>query len=275
MPSRTISQDTPLHKLLSTQLDYTKMRVFGYACWPNLHAYNDKKLSFKTSQCLFIGYSASHKGYKCFDRTTGRVYISRDVVFDENVFPFSQSASQGEPSVQNSNHPTILPLLAKPTQYTKNSLIGHFLSEPYVSAEPVVENDHVTIEQTNSTNGLDNTGVDPQQACTIEENAEVSQTVSSDNIPPPSPVVQQENSSSENAPIQHPMRTRLCDNVVQPKQYTDGTVRYSEKARGFLTTKTNRNSTIAFSVVLEPRNLQEAMKSEEWRKAMNEEYSAL
>jgi hypothetical protein len=28
MPSRTISQDTPLHKLLSTQPDYTKMRVW-------------------------------------------------------------------------------------------------------------------------------------------------------------------------------------------------------------------------------------------------------
>jgi hypothetical protein len=81
----------------------------------------------------------------------------------------------------------------------------------------VVENDHVTIEQTNSTNGMDNTSVDPQQTGTIEENVEVSQTVSSDNIPPPSPVVQQENSSAENAPIHHPMRTRLCDNVVQPK----------------------------------------------------------
>jgi hypothetical protein len=126
MPRRTISQDTPLHKLLSTQPDYTKMCVFGCPCWPNLRAYNDKKLSFRIRQCVFIGYSASHKGYKCFDRTTGRVYISRDMVFDENVFPFSQSASQGEPSVQNSNHPTILPVLAKPTQYTENSLIGHF-----------------------------------------------------------------------------------------------------------------------------------------------------
>ena len=30
-----------------------------------------------------------HKGYKCLDRSTGRIYISRDVVFDETVFPFS------------------------------------------------------------------------------------------------------------------------------------------------------------------------------------------
>jgi hypothetical protein len=30
-----------------------------------------------------------HKGFKCLDPSSGRVYISRDVVFDETVFPFS------------------------------------------------------------------------------------------------------------------------------------------------------------------------------------------
>jgi hypothetical protein len=30
-----------------------------------------------------------HKGVKCLDISTGRIYISRDVVFDENVFLFA------------------------------------------------------------------------------------------------------------------------------------------------------------------------------------------
>lgn len=38
---------------------------------------------------MFLGYSAQHKGYKCLDISSGRVYISRDVVFDEGVFPFA------------------------------------------------------------------------------------------------------------------------------------------------------------------------------------------
>jgi hypothetical protein len=31
-----------------------------------------------------------HKGFKCLDVTEGRVYISRDVIFDEDVFPFAK-----------------------------------------------------------------------------------------------------------------------------------------------------------------------------------------
>jgi hypothetical protein len=31
-----------------------------------------------------------HKGYKCLDRESGRVYVSRDVIFDEHVLPFHQ-----------------------------------------------------------------------------------------------------------------------------------------------------------------------------------------
>ena len=31
-----------------------------------------------------------HKGFKCLDISEGRIYISRDVVFDEIVYPFAQ-----------------------------------------------------------------------------------------------------------------------------------------------------------------------------------------
>jgi hypothetical protein len=30
-----------------------------------------------------------HKGFKCFDISTGRIYRSRDVIFYMNIFPFS------------------------------------------------------------------------------------------------------------------------------------------------------------------------------------------
>jgi hypothetical protein len=39
-------------------------------------------------QCVFLGYSSTHKGYKCLHVPSNRVYISHDVVFDEGQFPF-------------------------------------------------------------------------------------------------------------------------------------------------------------------------------------------
>ena len=46
--------------------------------------------NLRSTQCVFLGYSPLHKGYKCLDVNSGRVYISLDVVFDETLFPFSK-----------------------------------------------------------------------------------------------------------------------------------------------------------------------------------------
>jgi hypothetical protein len=124
MPSRAIQYDTPLHKLLEKTHDYTMLRVFGCDCWPNMRPYNQRNLNFRTKRCTFIGYSSAHKGYKYLDHTTGRLYISRVVMFDESIFPFAEQALKNPKDPQDSHHPVILPVLAKNIRYTENSLIN-------------------------------------------------------------------------------------------------------------------------------------------------------
>jgi hypothetical protein len=123
LPSRVISMQTPLERLLGEVPDYTFLKVFGCACWPHLRPYNNRKLEFRSKKCVFLGYSALHKGYKCLHVPTNRVYISRDVVFDENVFPFSQLPSTYTP-------PTSSTLLLNSDQfddaaYTPSLLANH------------------------------------------------------------------------------------------------------------------------------------------------------
>jgi hypothetical protein len=89
LPSKVIQSQTPIERLHGDKSDYSFLRIFGCPCWPNLRPYNKHKLEFRSKQCAFLGYSNVHKGYKCLDISTGRVYISRDVVFDETVFPFA------------------------------------------------------------------------------------------------------------------------------------------------------------------------------------------
>jgi hypothetical protein len=88
-PAKTLKFSTPLEVLFHEKLDYSILHVFGCPCWPNLHPYNTRKLAFRSKRCAFLGYSNMHKGFKCLDVSTGRIYISRDVVFDEQIFPFA------------------------------------------------------------------------------------------------------------------------------------------------------------------------------------------
>jgi hypothetical protein len=72
-----LAHASPIELLFRSKPDYSFLMIFGCACWPNLRPYNSHKLSFRSKQCVFLGYSSHHKGYKCLDISTGRVYISR------------------------------------------------------------------------------------------------------------------------------------------------------------------------------------------------------
>jgi hypothetical protein len=90
LPTKVIGLSTPLERLFKEKPHYTCMHIFRCACWPNLHPFNDHKLQFYSKQCVFLRYSNMHMGFKCLNVTGGRIYISRDVVFDEIVYPFSK-----------------------------------------------------------------------------------------------------------------------------------------------------------------------------------------
>ncbi|KAM1608415.1 hypothetical protein EV1_020385 [Malus domestica] len=82
---------SPWELLFHTFPDYCRLKVFGCSCFPWLKPYTTSKLDSKSKYCVFLGYSLQHKGYRCLDPLTQRVYISRHVIFDESTFPFHHS----------------------------------------------------------------------------------------------------------------------------------------------------------------------------------------
>jgi hypothetical protein len=90
IPTKILDFSSPLELLFKEKPNYGGLRTFGSSCWPNLRPFNTQKLQFRSKQCVFLGYSNLHKGFKCLDVAEGWVYISRDVVFDEIVYPFSK-----------------------------------------------------------------------------------------------------------------------------------------------------------------------------------------
>lgn len=90
LPSYVLNYKTPYTKLFNRDPQYSFLKTFGCACYPYLHPYNSSKLQLRSKQCVFLGYFLNHLGYRCLDLSTGRVYLSRHVVFDEGCFPFNQ-----------------------------------------------------------------------------------------------------------------------------------------------------------------------------------------
>ncbi|KAK9125440.1 hypothetical protein Scep_014286 [Stephania cephalantha] len=88
LPSRILSDISPYQKLFQQPPDYSILKVFGCACYPYKRPYNAHKYQFRSEKRLFLGYSSIHKGYKCLSKT-GRMFISRHVLFDEDEFPYS------------------------------------------------------------------------------------------------------------------------------------------------------------------------------------------
>jgi histone deacetylase 1/2 len=87
-PCRATGTTTPYELLFGTPPSYGKLRVFGCRCFPNTVATSNHKLDARSTISVFIGYPADHRGYRCYNLTTGRVITSGHVVFDEAVFPF-------------------------------------------------------------------------------------------------------------------------------------------------------------------------------------------
>ncbi|KAJ0753710.1 putative RNA-directed DNA polymerase [Helianthus annuus] len=88
MPSRINSNKSPFQHLFNRPPDYSFLRVFGCECFPFLRPYNHHKMDFRSTPCVFLGYSSVHHGYRCLDLQSDRIYIARHVRFNEHIFPF-------------------------------------------------------------------------------------------------------------------------------------------------------------------------------------------
>ncbi|KAL1203338.1 Retrovirus-related Pol polyprotein from transposon TNT 1-94 [Cardamine amara subsp. amara] len=59
------------------------LRVFGCVCYVFVPEAQRNKLEPKSTKCMFIGYSPTQNGYKCYNPTTKWVHVSREVRFLE------------------------------------------------------------------------------------------------------------------------------------------------------------------------------------------------
>lgn len=85
MPSSILNGSIPYSVLFPSRVLLTvSPRIFGCVCFVRDHRPGNSKLDPKALKCLFVGYSRTQKGYRCFSPDLNKYLVSSDVSFFEN-----------------------------------------------------------------------------------------------------------------------------------------------------------------------------------------------
>jgi hypothetical protein len=182
-----------------------------------------------------------HKGYKCLDKSSGRIYISRDVVSDESIFPYATAGvsvdiltlreaitfPSTEPATHDHVHQYELSYLS-----TNPPLLGDDVrpvqvpSAPPIAAPPSpamatdVEVSSAAAEPAMSpAAAARGAPAPPGSPSHVPDVPEQPESPLAGSPPPPA-------ATPPAAPPGHGMVTRLRDNTHREKTYIDGTVQY-------------------------------------------------
>jgi hypothetical protein len=86
LTTKVLDYLSPYEHLFHLPPYFTYFQAFRCQCFPRLYPYTNDKLSYRSTPCIFIDYSSNHKGFWCLDPSFRHVYISRNVIFDEEKF---------------------------------------------------------------------------------------------------------------------------------------------------------------------------------------------
>lgn len=100
MPSRVLKYHTPLSILLQAYphthlISNLPLKTFGCTSYVHILGPNRSKFDSRALRCVFLGYSSTKKGYKCYNPSTRRMYVSLDVTFNEEQSFYSTISLQG------------------------------------------------------------------------------------------------------------------------------------------------------------------------------------
>ena len=115
IPSRVLRFKSPLEPLSQFYPDIRSSfnfapQVLGCTSFVHIHNHNQGKLDPRALKCVFVGYSSTQKGYKCYHPSTRKLYVSTNVTFVENESYFSTLYLQGELSILEDKEFALPPL---------------------------------------------------------------------------------------------------------------------------------------------------------------------
>lgn len=247
LPTPILSNSTPFQKLFNLSPNYHKLRTFGCLCFPWLRPYAPNKLEQRSLPCVFIGYSMSQSAYLCLHPSSGRVYTSRHVRFNETEYPFPTLTT---PAATETHDP---PTSASPP-VTVVPCTPPLMQSPSVSANTGSPSSDSSPPQAPHQNTLTPTA--SSSSSSDQASASSSPPVSSAPPAAPEPAAPEPVPQPQPAEPRHSMTTRSRNNIVKP------------------VTRYNLSATLQADPHWIPSTWQQAIKHKHWRDAMYKEFNS-
>jgi len=93
-PTPVLEGKTPYECLFGSPPSYDNIRIFGCLCYAKARDRLNDKFASCSRKCVFVGYPYGKKGWKLYDLETKEIFVSRDVEFCEDTFPFSKTVEE-------------------------------------------------------------------------------------------------------------------------------------------------------------------------------------
>ena len=248
MPTPVLRNHSTFQKLFQTTPNYHKLHTFGCLCFPWLRPYAPNKLENRSLPCVYLGYSLTQSGYQCLDPVSARVYTSRHVRFNENVFPYHTLINPAPlPKPQDLVFPpepyTIIPVpsLIRSSSSAVNNQVPASDTSSVIPAE-APRSEPAAISPAATSPAVPSPAATPSA---VPSTAVPSPAAASPVVPP---VVQ--------PPVRHSMTTRSRNNITKPSS------------------KYNLHVEVQSDPHWIPTTWQQAIKHERWRKAMGAEFNS-
>ena len=85
LPNSTLGGNTTPHEMWTGKRpDVSHLQVFGCAAYAHIPAEHRRKLDSKATKMIMVGYSRGTSGHRLIDKTSRRMLIRKDVIFNES-----------------------------------------------------------------------------------------------------------------------------------------------------------------------------------------------
>jgi transposase InsO family protein len=241
MPSRILKGKSPFEMLFPGKNPFSvPPRVFGCVSFVHNHSPNRDKLDPRAHKCIFLGYSRTQKGYRCYSPSLRKHFVSANVTFFEDIPYYSPQGRQLQESMLSAPViPTHVPF-APPTS-------------PISIVPPVPPISQVYVRRRNQDVPL----VPPPPPVEFSLPLPPSASPSADSPPPQS-------TSDLDLPIAIHKGKRTCT-----EHPISNCVSFDHLSPSF------KAFSLSLSSLVIPKSYREALSHPGWRKAMEEEMHAL